>query len=579
MRFLGPFVALAVASAPVTAMAAEELPIYRLQGAGHGSPHAGEFVRTTGIVTFLAGNNFYLQGEDDGDAGTSNAILVRATRSLGVKPGDEVTVEGEVEESGSRYPYLSTTVVSDTVLLRKVEGSGIPVPLVIGNGGLLPPTEVAMQTDGPYDPASVGADFYEALEGMLVSIRNPSVVGPTSGDDRGTFQVVAEGGAGATGMNSLGGISITPGDANPERIKVQLSERDTEALQVTVGDTFDLLTGVVTYDGNGAYGIILRDYSGYSGVPAVPAPVTPATPVQLDIASYNVENLDPKDEDPTKVYDRGEIDDDVGDGKFSGIAAHIVSVLRSPAIIALQEVQDNDGAEYSDVTAGDLTLAELAGAITEAGGPAYLALELPPPDDLVGGQPGGNIHAAYLFDPARVSPMTDEMTLIQSAAFEGSRLPLAVPYMFGDHRVWVVNVHFSSKGGSDPTYGTVQPPRDPSALRRIAQARAVREFIRTLPPDERMVVVGDFNSYWFEDPLLLLTGGQPPLRNLAMADPPEERISYVFDGNSQSLDHVLVRLGLGDSAVLSTPHVNSTSPVKARMSDHDPKHVVITFGD
>lgn len=280
-----------------------------------------------------------------------------------------------------------------------------------------------------------------------------------------------------------------------------------------------------------------------------------------------------------KVIDKYEIDDDVTAGKFSGIATHIVDVLKSPAIVALQEVQDNDGAEYSDVSAGNVTLSTLIEAIKAAGGPTYIGLELAPADDAVGGQAGANIHAAFLYNPARVSQSTEALTFIEAAAFADSRLPLVALFTHNGRKVWVINVHFSSKSGSDPAYGTVQPPRDASEIRRIGQARAVRDFVRELPPEDRVVIVGDFNTYWFEQPLLLLTGGQHPLENLALRDPPEERISYVFDGSSQSLDHALVRLEPGDSAVLSTPHVNSIFPVKTRMSDHDPKHVVLTFAD
>ncbi len=564
---------------PSNSYAAQLLSVPQIQGEGHNSPHEGDVVQTSGTVTLLVGNNFYIQGEPDGNSLTSDGILVRSSRRLDVSPGDIVAVEGIVEESSSRYPYLSTTVISDSVLRNKTEGTDLPAAVVIGEGGLVPPTETAFVASSSFDPTVAGADFYETLEGTLVSIAKPIVVGPASADDRATFYVVADRGEHATGMNSLGGITITPGDANPERIKVQVNEGDTPGLQVSVGDTFESVSGVVTYDGNGAYGIALSAFAGCSHVALVAPTVTAAADGQLDLASYNVENLDPKVEDLNKVSAKSEIDDDVGNGKFTGIAGHIVGVLKSPVIVALQEVQDNDGAEYSDVTAGDQTLAKLIAAVESANGPTYQGLELTPPDDEVGGQPGGNIHAAFLFDPSRITPLTDRVTLIQSPAYEGSRLPLAVPFQFNGRVIWVIDVHLSSKGGSDPLYGTVQPPRDPSAQRRVAQARAVRDFIRGLPADDRVVVVGDFNAYWFEEPLLLLTGGSPALTNLALADTAEERISYVFDGNSQSLDHVLTRLHADDQAILSTPHVNSIVPVSKRMSDHDPKHVVITFGD
>ena len=71
----------------------------------------------------------------------------------------------------------------------------------------------------------------------------------------------------------------------------------------------------------------------------------------LTIAGYNVENLDTRVEDPNSMPPDAERDDDLAEGKFKSIAGHIVSVLGSPDIVALQEVQDNDGGEFSDVVA------------------------------------------------------------------------------------------------------------------------------------------------------------------------------------------------------------------------------------
>ncbi|RVP48891.1 hypothetical protein [Sinorhizobium medicae] len=62
---------------------------------------------------------------------------------------------------------------------------------------------------------------------------------------------------------------------------------------------------------------------------------------------------------------------------------------------------------------------------------------------------------------------------------------------------------------------------------------------------------------------------------MAIDEPPLERVSYVFDGNSQSLDHVLVGLADGLSATMSTLHVNSVFPEEKQVSDHDPKYLRI----
>ena len=107
----------------------------------------------------------------------------------------------------------------------------------------------------------------------------------------------------------------------------------------------------------------------------------------------------------------------------------------------------------------------------------------------------------------------------------------------------------------------------------------MRDYVRALPADSQrsVVVLGDFNAYWYEAPMLLLTGGQQSFRNLALDEPPEERISYVFEGNSQSLDHMLVLLGEGQSASMRTLHVNAVQPDSRKVSDHDPKLMRLVF--
>ena len=67
----------------------------------------------------------------------------------------------------------------------------------------------------------------------------------------------------------------------------------------------------------------------------------------LLVASYNAENLDPLD--PAT--------------RFTTIASEVVNRLKSPDIIALQEVQDNDGPTNSSTTSANLTLQNLVNAI------------------------------------------------------------------------------------------------------------------------------------------------------------------------------------------------------------------------
>ena len=62
---------------------------------------------------------------------------------------------------------------------------------------------------------------------------------------------------------------------------------------------------------------------------------------------------------------------DVANGRFAAIASHIIDLMGSPDIIALQEIQDNNGGDNDGDFAADLTLQTLVDAIEDAGGPSY----------------------------------------------------------------------------------------------------------------------------------------------------------------------------------------------------------------
>ena len=64
---------------------------------------------------------------------------------------------------------------------------------------------------------------------------------------------------------------------------------------------------------------------------------------------------------------------------------------------------------------------------------------------------------------------------------------------------------------------------------------------------------------------------------MALDTKPLDRVSYTFQGNSQSLGHALVLLGEGQSARMRTLHINSVLPEEKQISDHDPKLLSITF--
>jgi hypothetical protein len=109
------------------------------------------------------------------------------------------------------------------------------------------------------------------------------------------------------------------------------------------------------------------------------------------------------------------------------------------------------------------------------------------------------------------------------------------------------------------------------------------DFIRqalVLDAGARIVTLGDFNDFDFSAPMRVLTGastGTPILSDLAMLLPPQERYSYVFEGNSQELDHIYVTGPLLPGAQFQAVHINAE--FADQVSDHDPMIASLVFPD
>lgn len=606
--------------------------IHEIQGAQHRSPLEGQVVATGGIVSSIfelsaSNKGFYIQDPDgDGDPATSEGILVFVGSAAlpAIAVGDEVTVQGTVTEfrpggSGGANNLSTTELTGTTTTVESTSVFTNPLSAtVIGAAGRVPPTaivdddtsggDVEVAANTTFDPASDGVDFYESLEGMRVRIENGLVTGPTSGF--GEVFLVPDGGVGATGLNARGGITLNlPGggtvDYNPERIQID-DDYFRVALgdmpQAKVGDTVAAVEGVVTYNfGNFEVlpsaqpsftdGGLLRETAGVS-----------TGPDRLTIANYNVENLDINDDD---ICNGSALDDDVAEGRFEAIAQQVVSSLGSPDILALQEVQDDSGCADDGTVVGTQTLARVVNSIALAGGPSYTAVEITPVNNAEGGQPSGNIRVAYLYNGSRVSlvPGTlgvggsqdatnavlhdGKLALTLSpgridplnAAWTATRVSLAAVFEFNGQRVLTINNHWSSKGGSSPILGRVQPFLNGSEAARNAQAAVVNNFVDSvlgLDADAKLAVLGDLNEFTFNAPLLTLTGqsdGNLILTDLgdALIADEVERYSYVFEGNTQALDHILVTDALLAPEVATefdAVHVNSEFP--DQLSDHDP---------
>jgi predicted extracellular nuclease len=265
---------------------------------------------------------------------------------------------------------------------------------------------------------------------------------------------------------------------------------------------------------------------------------------RVTVLTLNGFNLDAHKEDPRQVNDpRRDVDDDVADGRFLALGQAIVRDAACPAIVALQEIQDNDGAELSDKVRAERTYAGLIAAVQRAGGPTYAWVDIPPRRGADGGQPGGNIRNAFLYDPGRVQLVAGSLQRLgsQSPAFEGSRKPLAARFRLveGQGELELINVHLASKRHQNGLFAPQEPGLDPRLAVRVQQAEVIGAHLAQLRAQQvDYYVTGDFNDFEFSQTLRALT--EDHSANLVDGVPEPLRFDYNHRGLSQALMHGVV---------------------------------------
>ena len=578
----------------VLAAGFDPLSIASLQGAGHRSGLAGRWVAgIEGVVTATEdgarAKGFWMESATpDADIATSDGIYVAWEGAFTLHPGDRVRVGGRLEEVAVPASALPVTTLRLTALepLPSVAGVSLPAPVQLITERRIP---LQVDDDGltAFEPGSDAIDFWESLEGMRVTVPAGTVIGATRAF--GDVVLLADGAdaAGAT-RTTVGGVR----QPEPGRLieRIFLSRRLSGRMpDFQVGDRIATpQVGIVDYGFSNYRVQVLAPPPAPAAVPQ-PPPCAERTALTqtagtLTVATYNAENLSIA-KDSTRIGQVGRA---------------IVEALGAPAIVALDEIQDDSGPTDDGVVTARATLDALVEAVAAAGGPRYGTVAIDPENNRDGGQPGGNIRVALLFDPARVELVkrgearaNDAVEIVgrgrtmglslspgrlapTSSAFdlragEGVRKSLAAEFRVAGKPLFVIANHWTSKWDDDRSFGARQPPRAPTDAKRLAQGKVVRAFVDRLlggDPDARIVVLGDLNeSEKFAGVAAL---GAPPMTNLATSVAAADRYSYNFEGASEVIDHIVVSRALAPGAELDFVHLNSNCPDSARLSDHDP---------
>ncbi|MEU8604073.1 endonuclease/exonuclease/phosphatase family protein [Streptomyces sp. BPPL-273] len=583
-----------VLTAPAHAGSAADAPVrvHDIQGSTRLSPYAGKQVAdVAGIVTGVRGygssKGFWIQDpRPDADPATSEGVFVFTNAVPTVAAGDAVTVSGTVSEyvpGGASSGNQSLTEITRPTVTVVSGGNALPAATAVSARSV--PRAYAPEGDAAAGgsvnglrlrPDRYALDLYESLEGMTVEVADARVVGAT--DPYTELWVTVKP---WENPNRRGGTVYGSYDAqNTGRLQIQSLGKPADFPDANVGDTLAGTTaGPLDYNQFGGYTLVASELGSLESGGTRRESTRPQSGRELAVATYNVENLDPSDD------------------TFAAHADAIVHHLKSPDIVSLEEIQDNNGATDDGTVAADATIGRLIDAIAAAGGPRYAWRGIDPVDKADGGEPGGNIRQAFLFNPERVS-FTDraggdattatgvrrvrgEAELTHSPgrvdpanpAWENSRKPLAGEFVFRGRTVFVIANHFNSKGGDQGLTAQYQPPSRSSETQRHLQAKAVNTFVKDILSAQRnadVVALGDINDFEFSRTARILEDGGA-LWSAVKSLPRSERYSYVYQGNSQVLDQILVSPSIRWAGGLSYDSVHVNAEFHDQVSDHDPQ--------
>ncbi|MGZ3114834.1 endonuclease/exonuclease/phosphatase family protein [Streptomyces sp. H62] len=570
---------------------ADSVRVHDIQGTTRQSPYAGKQVTdVAGIVTGVRGygsRGFWIQDPSpDADPATSEGVFVFTNSVPKVAVGDAVTVSGTVTEyvpGGTSSGNQSLTEITRPTFT--VVSSGNPVPAATTVSARSVPRAYAPEGDADAGgsvggltlrPAKYALDFYESLEGMNVRVSDARVVGATDPYTELWITVKPRENANRRGGTVYGSYD----SQNTGRLQVQSLGRPADFPDANVGDTLAGTTaGPLDYNQYGGYTLVASELGALESGGLERESTRAQSSRELAVATYNVENLDPSDD------------------TFAAHAEAIVRHLKSPDIVSLEEIQDDNGATDDGTVTAGATVGKLIDAIAAAGGPRYDWRGIDPVDKADGGEPGGNIRQAFLFDPERVS-FTDRgagdattptaVTKVRgraalthspgrvdpaNPAWANSRKPLAGEFVFRGRTVVVVANHFNSKGGDQGLTAQYQPPSRGSETQRHLQAAAVNTFVKEVLAVQKnadVIALGDINDFEFSRTTRILEDGGA-LWSAVKSLPPSERYSYVYQGNSQVLDQILVSPSVRWAGRLSYDSVHVNAEFHDQVSDHDPQ--------
>lgn len=541
------------------------IPIYTIQGDRLISPLDNRRVDTFGMVTAITETGFYLQDPaGDGDGATSDGLFAYTRRRPALRVGTCVTVVGGLVDEF--YEKTELTQVSMGKITPSDEcGAARVVPVRI------PAAQLHL------NPATI----FEQYEGMLVEVVDLAgvVQGPTKRFASGEAEI------------SFLAESLLPYIENgriyqdqPENTAALMylsSALGGDLPDLGFGDRLDTAVGLGT---DGAVLAILDYNFGKYQILALPGQAFTgedrAFPEHTGFAAgaddFTVCTLNALALGRGTAQ-RGSEADYAEHLQRSGLV--IAQRLHGCTIIGVQET--GTPADANNLAARLATEFELP----------YTAVSLPGPNT---SSPEFPLTNSVLVRDDRVTVLNaesrqgcspvdyeidEEIGVCPPGQFSlFNRPPLVVDLsIIGSwsepYTLTLITNHWKSKGGDESI----------NVVRRTNQAAHVATLVQEkvdANPDAHVIVLGDLNDYYGSGPVeMLKTTVEPDLVHIYDFLPPLSRYTYIYNGASQVLDHILVTPNLVPTLAGIMPvHINADFPTPRTVdptnvhhaSDHDP---------
>lgn len=645
-RISGLFLIFSVFVLTLTVFAQKERTIGEAQGDKNTSPFDGQPARLTGIVTARVKGGFFIQSPDDktdGNPATSEGIYVYT----GSEPnGGEATIGNLVKVTGTITEFRPKSEPASLPITELSMKKGLDTISVVSKDNPLPKPIILTTADFKANQI----DQLKKYEGMRVQIDALTVVSPTNGRVDGKNATAVSNGVFLGVLKGIPRPFRSAGmdvydyyfskdkdelkknfprlplfDSNPEVLRVDSGAQWTAktadvkgkelpdgitlttqarppTIEVTSRAEIKNLVGVMHY-GYQKY-TILPDATGAKPeisnlIKSVPLPAP--TDRQFSVVGMNLENFFDNEDDPSIKEDLVTLEG--FEKRLKKISLAVRDYMRAPDVIGVIEVESLPVLKK---------LADRINADALAAGqpnPKYEAY-------LMDGNDGRGIDVGYLVKSSRVNVVEikqlgkdAKISFLTGKGDENlhDRPPLLLKATIIDSKTnqpfafTVVVNHLKSLLGYETERVRVKKKSQAEYLAKFVQERQKAD------PNERIILIGDFNAFQFPDGILDVIGTikgtpatkeqvlmasedlvNPDLTDLVDLIKEDQRYSYIYDGNAQTLDHFLVTDSMKKYlAGFGFARLNADFPETyrgdaarvERFSDHDPAIAYFSFDE